>query len=404
MNRPTRTIVTPALGLITGLLFALGPVTVDLSLPSLPSIQQAIGGAGGRIELTLTLLFFGLALTQLVYGTIADRFGRRLPLLMGLALYSGASLLAASADGITGIAVARVAQALGYGVVIVLIRSAVADVCNERSVARVYSIAIALMSVVSVIAPALGGQVLAHLGWRAVFMTMAGVGLVALVVTAILLPETQPRERRSQIALGAILTAYRELLSNGRFVAFSIVAAGVVACQFSYNVGGPAILIEHYGMSAATAGIVLSVIALSTALAAQVNVFILRHMTPERAMMGAIALLVGAALALLVVLLTGLGGVVAVVAMLFLVIATPGFIVGNAMAAAISSAGDRAGAASALVGVMQFILGTVGSGVVGYLHDPSGSVLGIVIVVLSLATLTMALRARSVQTAGAFDT
>jgi len=395
MSTGPRSIGTGALALIVGLLFAVGPVTVDLSLPSLPAVQQALGDGGMRVELTLTLLFFGLALTQLVYGAVADRYGRRAPLLVGLALYCGASLLAAFATGIAGIAVARVLQALGYGVVIVLIRSAVADVCDERGTARVYSIAITLMSVMSVIAPAVGGQVLAHLGWRAVFLVMGGIGFAALLLSALLLPETQPRERRSTVRVGAILGTYGGLLRNGRFAAFSLVAAGVVACQFSYNVGGPAILIEHFGLQPATAGLLLSIIALSTAAAAQVNVFVLRRAAPERVMRVSIYVLVAAAVALLLTFLSGLGGVATVVAILFVLIATPGFIATNAMAAAISSAGDRAGAASALVGVMQFILGTVGSGVVGSLHDPSGRVLGVVILVLSLFTLGTALRARS---------
>jgi DHA1 family bicyclomycin/chloramphenicol resistance-like MFS transporter len=394
ISPPTRSIGTPTLGLITGLLFAVGPITVDLSLPSLPAIQQAIGTPGTRIELTLTLLFFGLALTQLVFGVMADRFGRRRPLLLGLTLYCVASLVAAGATGITGIAIGRAAQALGYGVVIVLIWSAVADICNERSMARVYSIAITMMSIASVIAPALGGLVLAYCGWRAVFLTMAGYSLVALCLTAALLPETQSREHRSKLAPRAMLGTYRQLLRNARFIAFAVVAAGTVACQFSYNTGGPAMLIEHYGIPAATAGILLSAIALSTALAAQLNVFLLRSLAPERVMLGAIALLVTAAVALVVATLTGVGGPTGVVAILFLLLATPGLIVGNAMAAAISSAGDRAGAASALLGVLQFILGTVGSGIVGYLHDPSGAVLGAVILLLSIVTLAIALRAR----------
>lgn len=393
MSGQPRTIGTGTLALLVGLLFALGPVTVDMSLPSLPAVQQALGNGGLRVELTLTLLFFGMALTQLVYGAVADRYGRRLPLLLGLALYAGASLLAAFATGIAGMAVARVVQAVGYGVVIVLVRSAVTDVCDERGTARVYSIAITLMSVMSVIAPAIGGQVLARLGWRAIFMVMAGLGLIALLLSAWWLPETQPRERRSTVRFGAILGTYGALLRNGRFAALSLVAAGAVACQFSYNVGGPAVLIEHFGLSPATAGLLLSLIALGTAVAAQANVLVLRRATPGRVMLAALYALVAAALALLLAFLSGLGGVVAVVVILFVLVATPGFIVTNAMAGAISSAGDRAGAASALVGVMQFMLGTAGSGIVGSFHDPSGRVLGVVILVLGLVALGTALRA-----------
>jgi MFS transporter, DHA1 family, multidrug resistance protein len=386
---------TASLAVVAGLLFAVGPMTVDMSLPALPAIQAAIGSAGVRAELSLTLLFFGLAVTQLVYGVVADRYGRRVPLLMGLGVYCAASFYAGVASGFAALAIARIAQALGYGVAVVLVRSAVADACDERDTARVYSIAITTMSVASVIAPAIGGQILAHFGWRAVFLAMGGGGVAALAVTAALLPETHPRARRSRVGVAEMFGTYGRLLRNGRFVALSIIGAGAAACQFTYNTGGPAVIIDHYGIPAATAGILFSLIALSTAAAAQANVFILRWVAPGRVMLLAIYVNVAAAIALLLALLSGAGGIAVLIAILFVLIATPGFIAGNAMAAAISAAGDRAGAASALVGVTQFVLGTLGSGVVGYTHDPSGSVMGIAIVVLSLGTLVVALGART---------
>lgn len=394
MRATKPSITATTLTLLTGLLFALGPVTVDLSLPALPVIQHSAGSGEMRVELTLTLLFLGLALTQLLYGAVADRHGRRLPLLAGLLLYVAGSALAGVSDHVAGIAVARGVQAVGYGVVIVLIKSAVTDVCDSRAAARVYSISILIMSVVAVVAPAVGGQLLAHFGWRSVFFTMAAVGLLALLLAATLLPETQSPENRSTADFGASVATYRELLGNPAFAAFALIASGAVACQFSYNTGGPAVLIEHFGLRPDRAGLVLSAIALSTAAGAQANVFLLRFLSPERVMLGTAGALVGAALVLLAVFLTGAGGLPAVTVLLFIIISTPGLITGNAMAAAMASAGSRAGAASALVGVMQFILGSVGSAVVGYAHDSSGAALGAVILALSLMTLWIALLVR----------
>ena len=390
-----------ALSLITGLMFALGPVTVDMSLPALPAMQQALGAGGGRVELTLTVLFFGLALTQLVYGAVADRYGRRRPLLVGLALYTAASLLAAAALRVEHLAVARLLQALGYGVVIVLIRSAVGDLCAERPAARVFSTAITLMSLSSVIAPAVGGQILVHLGWRAVFAVMAGAGAAAWGLTAVLLPETQPAARRTHQRMGAVFATYAGLLRNGRIAAFAIAAGGAVACQFSFNTAGPSMLIEYYRLSPATAGWLLSLIALSTAAAAQANMLILRRASPEALMLTAVGVLVGAAAALALVTFGHIGGVTVLACVLFVLAAVPGVIVPNAMAAALSSAGDQAGAASALIGVMQFILGTLGSGIVGYFHDPSGRVLSSVVLALSVATLACALGGRRAQLSAA---
>ncbi len=395
VSPPHPAVGTGTLTLLTGLLFAIGPVTVDLSLPALPEIQRAVGGGALRVELTLTLLFLGLALTQLVYGIFADRWGRRWPLMVGLVLYIVGSAIAMLAGDMTGIAVARGIQAVGYGLVIVLIRSAVADVCDARATARVFSVAILLMSVIAVVAPAVGGQLLLHLGWRSVFATMGATGLAALLLTAALLPETQLVGLRSRVPWSAILSAYGELLRNPAFIAYAFIASGAVACQFSYNTGGPSMFIEHFGLTADRAGLVLSGIALSTAAGAQANVLLLRFMSPEQVMRWTAAVLTVAALLLLAVLMSGVGGLPAVVVLLFVIISTPGFITGNAMAAALSTAGAGAGAASALSGVMQFVLGSIGSAVIGSAHNTTGTVMGTVILALSLMTLLVVSWART---------
>ena len=404
MRLVARSIGTARLSLLTGVVFALGPVSVDMSLPSVPATQQALGGGGGRVELTLTGLVFGLAVTQLLFGAIADRYGRRRALLLGLTLYILASALAAGSGAILHLAMARLLQAAGYGVVIVLIRSAVVDVCNEGLAARVFSTAITLMSLTSVIAPIAGAQILVHLGWRAEFWVMAAAGLAAWLLTAGALPETHPPGRRSRPRIHEVFLTYATLLRQRRIAAFAIAAGGAVACQFSYNTAGPAILIEHFRLSPASAGWLLSLIALSTAAAAQANFLILRRMSPERLLIIAIGLLVASSAALLLVSVTQWGGVGAVVCALFVLVAVPGAIVPNAMAAAIAASGDRAGAASALIGVLQFLLGTLGSGVVGYFHDASGRALGATVLCLSLATLGCALLGRRRARSGSFDT
>jgi len=388
---------TGRLAVVTGLLFSVGAATVDFSLPALPGIQREIGTPDWHAELTLTLVFLGLAVSQLLYGAIADKHGRRRALLIGMAVYCAASLCAAFSPTIIAFAAARFAQALGYGVVVVLSRSAVADVCDERGTARVFSTAITIMAVASVVAPAAGGQLVEHFGWRSVFLGMSIFGFASLVVTALLLPETLPRERRSSVGLSKVFGAYAGLLRNGRFVAAAAVCGGAVAYQFTYNTGAPALVIDHYGISPATAGALFSLIALSTAVTSQVNAVILKWFAPEQIMMCAIVVSVIASGALLLCVFTSLGGVAGVITSLFILIATLGFIAGNAMAAAIAPAGAQAGAASALVGVAQFAFGTCGSALLGLFRDPSGRVMAVVIGLLSLMTLAVALRTKAPQ-------
>ncbi len=385
---------TGLLAVLTGLMFSVGPVTVDLSLPAMPTLQHDIGTPSVHVELTLTLLLLGLALSQFVIGAIADRYGRRPMILAGLTLYCAGAVLAAFSPDLIVFACARLLQAFGMGIAVVLIRSAVSDVCDLRGTASVFSTAVTMVSLASVIAPSVGGQLLVHLGWRSIFIAMAVFGLAVLGAVALCLPETLPAGRRSETHLRNIFGTYAALLRNRKFATFATISAAAAAYQFTYNTGAPAVLIEHYRVSVQTTGLLFSLIAVSTACASQLNALLLRWVDPDSIMNSAVVLGVLAAIALLTSVFTGWGGVAALVAALFVLISTIGFVMGNSMAGAISSAGPQAGAASALVGVMQFVFGTIGSACVGFFSDLLGRSMGIVIGVLSLASLAMVLRAR----------
>ena len=387
-NVPVRASI---LALMTGLVFSVGPATVDLSLPAMPAIQRAVGTATVRVELTLTLLLASLAIGQLVFGTIADRYGRRMGLLVSLAIYSIGALLAASATNLAVLAIGRVVQAIGFGVAGVVVRCAVTDVCDERRTAAVFSTAIMMVSVASVVAPAAGGALSTHWGWRAVFLGMAAFGGIVFVLAAALLPETLPAERRSHAGAAEALGVYGSLLRNPLFVVPAAIAGCAAAFQFAYNTGAPAALIEHYGISPARAGVLFSMVALTTAVVSQANVLLLKWFSPER--LTGVAVRVGV-LASVAVLISAFAGSAAFVACLCVLIGTLGLIMGNTMAAAISSAGAHAGAASALVGVMQFVFGTAASMPIGISQDTTGRLMAVVLVLLSLGALILQLWGR----------
>jgi DHA1 family bicyclomycin/chloramphenicol resistance-like MFS transporter len=394
MQAPSAAPVHPIyLTVLTGLLFSVGPVTVDLSLPTLPYIQQAIGTPALRAELNLTTIFLGMFAAQFAFGAVADRYGRKWPMLIGMMIYCVASFAASLAPHMTTFLLARTVQALAYGVAVVLARCVVVDVCEERQAARVFSTAVMLMSVASVAAPALGGVLLEHLGWRAVFAAMGMFGAVTLIA-ALGLSETLPTPRRTRVPFTRVLSTYGSLLRQRRFASYTLIGAGAVALQFTYNTGSPAVIIEHYGLLPATAGILFSAIALSMAISSQANAILLRWFTPEQLMTFGATLSCAAAAALLANVLTGIGAVPAFTATLFVLIATIGFIAPNAMAGAISSAGDKAGAASALVGVIQFLFGSIGSALVSVFHDTLGRPMSLVIASLSLGTLLVCLAMR----------
>jgi DHA1 family bicyclomycin/chloramphenicol resistance-like MFS transporter len=393
---------TGILALLTGLIFSIGPTTVDLSLPSMPSIQGAIGNAAGmRVELTLTILFLGLTLTQFLFGAIADRYGRRRTILTSLFIYSLGSFVAFASGNLIMFSVGRLGQAVGFGIAAMLIRAAVVDISDERRTAAVFSTAVTMVSLTSVAAPAIGGQILIHFSWRAVFLTMSLVGLGVLLAIALMLPETLSLQRRSRAKFSSVFSTYGALLKNRRFASFAAIGACAAAFQFTYNTGGPTVVIDHYHVSVGTAGMLFSVIAVSIAVASQLNALLLKWLDPDRILTLAVLISVVSSAALLLSVFTGAGGLAGLVVSLFMLISTIGFIMGNSMAGAISAAGDQAGAASALVGVMQFLFGTIGSAVVGLIPDAVGRTMGIVLGVLSLMAVVMMMRVRQQNAPGA---
>lgn len=398
MNTTNVHVRTGILALLSGLMFAVGPTTVDLSLPSMPSIQHDIGTGHMRVELTLTLLLLGLTVTQFIFGAIADRYGRRRTILIALVIYSLAALGASFAGNLLMFSLARLGQALGFGVAVVLIRSAVVDISDERRTAGIFSTAVTIVSLATVVAPSVGGQILSHFGWRAVFLAMSAVGALVFVAVAFLLPETLPLERRTVVKFSKVFSTYGRLLSNRRFAAFAAIGACAATFQFTYNTGGPTVVIEHYHVTAGTAGFLFSLIAVSTAVASQLNAVLVKWLDPDRILGLAVLLSVVASAALLGSVFTDVGGVAGLVVSLFILISTVGFIMGNSMAGAISSAGDQAGAASALVGVLQFLFGTVGSGIVGLIPDTAGRTMGVVVGLLSLVAVVMMMRIRPANT------
>jgi MFS transporter, DHA1 family, multidrug resistance protein len=385
---------TGILALLSGLMFAIGPTTVDFSLPSMPSIQHDIGTAHMRVELTLTLLLLGLTVTQFVFGAIADRYGRRRTILTALVIYCLAAIGASFAGNLLMFSVARLGQAVGFGIAVALIRSAVVDVSDERRTAGIFSTAVTIVSLVTVAAPTVGGLIFTHTGWRTIFLCMAAFGALVFLAVLVLLPETHPPSRRAVVKFANVFSTYGRLLGNRRFAAFAAIGACAAAFQFTYNTGGPTVVIEHYHLSAATAGFLFSLIAVSTAAASQLNALLVRWLEPDRILGLAVLLSVMASVALLVSVFTDAGGVTGLVICLFVLISTVGFIMGNSMAGAISSAGDQAGAASALVGALQFLFGTIGSGIVGLIPDTAGRTMGVVIGLLSLTAVVMVFRIR----------
>ena len=267
------------LALILGALAAFGPLSIDMYLPALPTIAADFGTTTAAVQQTLSVFFVGLALGQLFYGPIADRVGRRTPLLFGCAMYAVVSLLCMFAPSVAWLMGLRFLQALGSAAGVVIGRSVVRDLFDERKSARMYSFLVLVMGIAPITAPLIGGQLLIAFGWRAIFLVLAGFGLLCLALVWFGLDESLPAERRTREGLGHTLRVYGGLLADGRYMGFALAGGLASAAMFAYISGSAFVFIELNGVPPDRFGFFFGVNAFGLIAASQLNRRLLERYT-----------------------------------------------------------------------------------------------------------------------------
>ncbi|MFJ5619239.1 multidrug effflux MFS transporter [Micromonospora sp. NPDC093243] len=380
--------------LVLGSLIAIGPLTIDMYLPALPTIAADLHTTSAAVQLTLTGTLAGLAFGQLLIGPLSDAVGRRKPLLVGTALHIVASVLCVVAPNIGLIGTLRVLQGLGAAAASVVAMAVVRDLFSGAAFAKLFSRLMLVMGVAPILAPTLGSQLLRWSQWRGVFVALAVLGLVLLVVAAVGLPETLPAARRQRGGVGATLRVYGGLLRDRIFVGLVLVAGLAMAALFAYVSGSSFVFQEHYGLDEQEFGIVFGAGAVGLITATQLNVRLLRRYSPQRILVNALGAGTVAGLALLVFAATGAGGLASVLVSLWAVLAAVGLALPNAPALALSRHGEAAGTAAALLGAVQFAVGALAAPLVGVLG--TGSVAMAVVVaggmVASMIVLVLVVR------------
>ncbi|WDZ82611.1 multidrug effflux MFS transporter [Micromonospora cathayae] len=353
--------------LVLGSLIAIGPLTIDMYLPALPSIVDDLRITSAQVQLTLTGTLAGLALGQLVIGPLSDAFGRRRPLLAGVALHVLASVLCVMAPNIEVLGALRVLQGLGTAAAAVVAMAVVRDLFSGAAFATLFSRLILVMGVAPILAPTLGSGVLGWTNWRGIFVVLAVFGVVLLVVAALGLPETLPVALRRSAGPVATLRTYGALLRDRTFVGLVLVAGLAMAALFAYVAGSSFVMQGQYGLDEQEFGLAFGAGAVGLIVATQLNVRLLRRYTPQRILVSSLVAGTVAATVLLAFAVTGLGGLPALLAALWVVLAAAGLAMPNAPALALSRHGEAAGTASALLGAVQFGTGAVAAPLVGVL-------------------------------------
>lgn len=355
--------------LILGALTAFNTMSIDMYLPGFPQMARDLGVPLGTIQLSISAFLLGSAAGQLVYGPIADRWGRKPPLIFGLGLYIVASIGCALVQSGTSLLIWRVIMALGGGASIVISRAVVRDLYTTSEGARMLSLLMLVMGASPILAPIVGGQLLLFTGWRGIFALLAAFGLLSLWASIAWLPESHPQEKRIPHRLHEMMKIYGGLLRHRLFLAYTVALGAVAALNFAYIAGAPLFFIELHGISPQDFGLFFGLNACGLIGASQINRKLLRHYPPRRILQVGFSCNILLALLLTLVTVTGVGGFLLQVLLIFFFFSTSGIIFPNVMALALEPFAVSAGSASALMGTIQYTLGALGGLCVGLFHN-----------------------------------
>jgi DHA1 family bicyclomycin/chloramphenicol resistance-like MFS transporter len=363
-SAPAAPVPKHSLVLILAFLSAFGPLTTDMYLPAFGEMAQDFGVDQGRIQATLTAFFAGMAAGQLLYGPVLDRWGRRLPLLAGVALFLLATLGCLLSPDIESFSFFRVLQAVGGCAGMIVARAVVSDLFDPQETARTLSLLMMVVTLAPAVAPVLGSWILLIGGWRAIFAVLLLYGLACLLLAWKAVPETLAPERRRPISLRGMLQAYGSLLGQRAFVLPALIGGLGLAALFCYITGSAFALTSVYGLSAQQYGLLFGLNALGIMVTAQVNRMLLRHWSTRQALGFGLALSLGACVLALVAATWMPGQLLPFALGLAGLVATVGFIGSNSAALAMVAGRARAGSASALLGTVQFVCAALFSGAV----------------------------------------
>lgn len=370
--------------LILAALMGTAPFAVDMYLPALPTIAQQFGTDQAGVQNSLSLFFGGFAVGQLFWGPISDAFGRRGPIVAGLALFIAGSAGCALAGGPDSLAFWRVVEAVGGCAAPVLARAIVRDRYGHQEAARMLSLLMLVMSAAPMLAPVIGGQVLTFADWRAIFWALGGFGVI-LAASLLILPETLPVAKRQSAALGPMLRSYGRLLTSGRYLAYACAGAFFYAAMFAYISGTPFVYIEYFKVSPQYYGFLFGLNVLGMMTTNTVNRHLVPKMGADRCLRLGGYLCAGFGTLLAVCGVTGFGGLLGVVLPLLCTIGMMGLIGPNSMAGALSVDPRIAGAASALAGSLQFGFGMVAGLLIGWMADGTPTAMVVVIMLMTLS-------------------
>jgi DHA1 family bicyclomycin/chloramphenicol resistance-like MFS transporter len=402
MERSTPTIAHGVLLATLVLLSASGLVASDINLPGMPIAAREFGTPIAALQHTFSVYVIGLAIAQAIYGPLSDAFGRRRLVMGGMLLFTIASIGCTFAPDVTTFGIARIAQALGAGAGMVIGRAIVSDIFDSKTAAHTFTTIMPIVGASPALSPLAGGYLTTYISWRAPFFFTAALGLAALVLLAVYIPETAPKSSR-QRSVSRTFASYPMLLAQPRFWSYAVNLCVGYAGYLGYLAASPVIL-EAMGLDAKA----ISYCYISLSVTYIAGNLVSRHFAKRHAinrLLGVGYLLF--ALGALTLIALGLHGIKTPLPMILavsMITLANGFLIPLSFAGGVTSFPSNAGAASGLMGAMHL---TAGSLAIYAIAALPGTVLALALFVAGVAALgciafpLLLLRAQRPQTMAA---
>ncbi|KPN16286.1 MULTISPECIES: multidrug effflux MFS transporter [Arthrobacter] len=381
--------------LVLAFLAATGPFTTDLYLPSFPGIASDLEVTASGVQLTLTAFLIGMAAGQLGFGPISDRFGRRRPLLLGSAAFVLASVACAAAPNLGVLIAARFVQGLCAAAGPVIARAVAADLTSGASAARTFSLLMTIGGVAPVVAPVLGGALTGLLGWRGVLWTLAGIAALMFICAAAAVRESLPAGNR---ATGPAFGGLAVVLRKSRFLGYVLLFASAFGVLMGYISASPFVYQSIMGLSPEAYGLMFGLNAAGMVTSGFIAARLSRRVPPRSTVRRAVAVLVGFAVVLLVLVLAAVPPLLLAIP-IFAMVSSLGFVMGNTTALALAEVEGSTGSGSAVLGGAQFLMGAAVSPLTGLGGEFTALPLALVMVGSALLAATALFLTRQRQPA-----
>ncbi|MFW6686620.1 multidrug effflux MFS transporter [Serratia marcescens] len=368
-------------------LMAVTSLSTDIYLPAMPLMAKDLRG---NAELTITGFLIGFCLAQLIWGPVSDRFGRRLPLFIGMGLFVIGSMGCALSTDIGQIIFWRVFQALGACTGPMLARAMIRDLFSRTRAAQMLSTLMIIMAIAPIAGLLIGGQMIKVTSWHTIFWLLAIIGALMLM-SLFWLPETLPAEKRSQTSVTKAFKNYFTLLTNTRYMRFTLCLTFYYVAAYAFITGSPFVYITYFGVDPQHYGWLFAINIVGLMAVSMVNRRLVHRYPLEMLLKNAVFIATIAALVLAVTTGLGVGGLFLIVGAVFVFFSMNGIIAATSTACALDAVPNVAGSASALMGAFQYGSGIISSLLLALFSDGSPWTMGWIIAVFTAASTLIAL-------------